>query len=324
MRETKQHRKTAPGIIALAAAMLLLLSCASKRPEGIYQVYTSKEGYDAMTSLYGTYLSKWPMPYREIDVETSWGTTHVIRTGLNRGKPVVVLHGAGSNAALTCMPGIERDHAVYTIDIMGEPGKSVPRRIPGTPADVAGWLNEVLIGLALDRAVIIGMSYGGFTGQWFLHYYPDKVQGLVMILYSYMDQSIPLGTFVKMTYYSIRNDDASVRAMMEVLNGGPVTDREAADLFAVHFRAVNEYCRQGRANPYTSVPAEGAQKVRVPVLIIMGERDPLFDAKKAAAFCREIDNPHIRYEMIKGMGHLPFNHLEQVSGLVKSFLERKV
>ncbi len=324
MRVTVQNRTIRGGIIALLAGTLLLLSCASKRPEGIYQVYTSKQGYDAMMSLYTTYLSKWPMPYREIDVATSWGTTHVIQTGLNKRNPVVVLHGAGSNAALSPMPGIERDHAVYTVDIMGEPGKSVPRRIPGTPADVANWLNEVLIGLAIDKATIIGMSYGGFTGQWFLHYYPEKVKGLVMILYSYMDQSIPLWTFAKMTCYSIRNDDASVRAMMEVLNGGPVADPEAADLFAVHFRAVNEHCRQERANPYRSVPAEAAQKVRVPVLIIMGEKDPLFDAEKAADFCGAIDNPHIRYEMIKGMGHLPFNHLDQVSGLVRSFLERKV
>jgi pimeloyl-ACP methyl ester carboxylesterase len=323
MKKVKIKRNAIFSFILMLSGMLLYISCTSKQPEGVYRVFKSEKGYEKMMSLYTEYLSKWPIPYQEIDVETSWGKTHIIKSGLNNKKPLIVLHGAGSNAALTCLPELARNYAVYNIDIIGEPGKSVPVRIPDKPADVANWLNEVFIGLNIDRAYILGMSYGGFTGQWFLKYHPDKVNGLVMIHYTYMDQKLPLLTFVRLAYYALKNDAASVQAMTEYLNAGPVKNQEFNTLFADHFYNVNLYCREGRANPYESVPAAEVKKVKTPVLIVMGDQDPLFDAKKARDFCKQINNPYIRFEMIKGMGHLPFNHLGQVFGLVEKFLIQK-
>jgi pimeloyl-ACP methyl ester carboxylesterase len=287
-------------------------------------VYKSKEGYEKIMALYNGYLSQWRVPYKEIDVETSWGKTHVIKSGLGNGKPLVVLHGGGSNSALTYLQDQAKDHAIYNIDIMGEPGKSVPLRIPERPRELADWLKEVLDGLNIDSADIIGMSYGGFIGQWFLNYYPEKVSKLVMIHFSYMDQAPPLLTIIQLVYYNLKNTPAGTKAMLEKLNAGLMKNKEIRELCVNHFYRVNRYCRMRSYDVYNSVPAEEVKKVKRPVLIILGEKDPLFDAKKAREFCRRMRNPYIRFEMIAGMGHLPFDHIEQVFGPVKDFLKQDV
>jgi pimeloyl-ACP methyl ester carboxylesterase len=318
----KIKRNPIHGLISIVAGLLLIISCTpSPQRESVYQVYKTKKGYDKMMSLYGEYLSKWIIPYKEIDVETTWGKTHIIRSGLNNKKPLIILHGGGSNSALMCSPELARDHALYSIDIMGEPGKSVPRRIPTTPAEVAGWLNEVFTALKIGKADIFGISYGGFTGQWFLNFYPERVNRLVMVSYSYMDQSLPLLSIIKLTYYMIRNNDAGIQSMMELLNGGPVKNREFVEIFADFLRNVNKHCRQQRANPYESVPAAEVKKVKSPVLIIMGDRDCLFDTKKAADFCTQANNPNITFKTIPGMGHLPTDHLAEMYGLTLEFLK---
>ena len=52
---------------------------------------------------------------------------------------------------------------MYAIDVMGQPGKSVPD--PNEPireaADFVTWLCETLDGQNLDRISLVGISYGG-------------------------------------------------------------------------------------------------------------------------------------------------------------------
>lgn len=322
MRLSNTHRHIPVRPMAMIVLMLMAWSCsAGSKQQGVFAVYKSQEGYDAMMSLYRQYLSKWPVPYQEIDVETTWGTTHVIKSGVSRGAPVVVLHGGGSNAALTCLADLARDNAVYTVDIMGDAGKSVPRAIPMNANEVAQWLNEVLAGLKIERATVIGLSYGAYAGQRLLAYYPEKVRGLVMLHYAYIDQMPPLLTIARMIWHSSRNDRAGVRALLAIINGGPLADRAMQKTFEDHFLTVGRHCRQERANMYDAIPAAEVKSVNRPVLVIIGEKDPLFDAKKAQARWREINNPAIRFELVSGMGHLPMDHLPQIMARIHGFLK---
>src|ERR1700754_1309495 len=91
----------------------------------------------------------WPSTRTEADVETRFGTTHVHRSGADAGDPVVLLHGANSNA-VQWYPFVEAlgaEHPVTAVDTIGDPGRSVARAAIHEPADSAAWLDEVLNGL---------------------------------------------------------------------------------------------------------------------------------------------------------------------------------
>ena len=51
-----------------------------KTPEGEAKTMTAYEGV----------LAHWPVPYQELDLLTSFGTTHIIVSGPAGGKPIIV------------------------------------------------------------------------------------------------------------------------------------------------------------------------------------------------------------------------------------------
>lgn len=56
--------------------------------------FTSGQAWEKFLAAYErAFAALWPTPWQELDVETSYGATHVHRYGPARGEPVVLLHG---------------------------------------------------------------------------------------------------------------------------------------------------------------------------------------------------------------------------------------
>jgi pimeloyl-ACP methyl ester carboxylesterase len=110
------------------------------------------------------FAALWPTPWTEADVETDFGTTHVHRYGSATGLPVVLLHGANSNAVqwYPFLAALGAERPVIALDTIGDPGRSVARRPIHDPPDSAAWLDQALAALDVSRAHLIGHSYGGW------------------------------------------------------------------------------------------------------------------------------------------------------------------
>lgn len=143
-------------IISATAHLLILAtvfsaSCASDQEKANeeyreYKVYRSKIGYDIIMRLYNEGLSKWGVPYQETDVDTTYGKTHVVISGLTNTKPLVLIHSFSSNSSwnwMNNMKNLSRDRRVYAVDVIGDAGKSKPVKFPKNHKDYADWLNEV-------------------------------------------------------------------------------------------------------------------------------------------------------------------------------------
>lgn len=78
--------------------------------------------------------------------------------------PVVLIHGSGGCSAQwypnTRALGAERP--VCALDTPGDPGRSVHREPMWQPERAAQWMDETLDALGLDRAHLVGSSYGGW------------------------------------------------------------------------------------------------------------------------------------------------------------------
>lgn len=89
-------------------------------------IYKSTEGKATILALYDKQLQRLKVPFKDLYIETSFGVTHLIETGDNNGKPLLVFHGGNATTAynlLTC-DFLLKDFHIYAVDTIGHPGKS--------------------------------------------------------------------------------------------------------------------------------------------------------------------------------------------------------
>jgi pimeloyl-ACP methyl ester carboxylesterase len=132
---------------------------------------------------YDGFLARWPVPFATRVVDTRHGRTAVHVCGRADGPALVLIHGAGSNALMWIgdVEGWARDFRVFAIDVVGEPGRSAPVRPPLKGPAYSDWLAEVLDGLGLARATLVGLSQGGWIALKLATTRPERVERLVLL-----------------------------------------------------------------------------------------------------------------------------------------------
>ena len=94
-----------------------------------------------------------------------------------------MLQGSGANAAMW-LPDIEtfaQRLRVHAVDVIGEPGGSAPSRPRLGSVAYAEWLDDVLDGLNLDSAALVGVSLGGALALDYAARRPQRVDRLVLL-----------------------------------------------------------------------------------------------------------------------------------------------
>jgi len=225
-----------------------------------------------------------------------------------QGPTVVLIHGFGLDMRMwdpQAGPLADRFMTVR-YDCRGF-GASGPLD-PGVPYTHAGDLVALLDHLGVDRAVLVGLSFGGRVALQTALAVPDRVHGLVL-LDAVLD-GVPW-------------DPESARALDEVARqvqaGGVRAGREAwlahplfaaarerpdlADALAVmvagypgqHWLGQDPH-RQSRP------PIEVLEELAVPTLVVVGERDVPGFREMSAVLARRI--PGAAYRVVAGAGHM--------------------
>ncbi|APR83676.1 carboxylesterase [Minicystis rosea] len=117
-------------------------------------------------------------------VGTRLGDTHMLVAGPEEGPPLVMLHGALASAAHLlgeAGPLLDR-FRIYAIDVLGQSVKGADVR-PDLDGPAYGeWLVDVLDALALPRAHVYGVSWGGFVARKLTEHAPDRIDRLVLMV----------------------------------------------------------------------------------------------------------------------------------------------
>ncbi|MHA6695365.1 alpha/beta fold hydrolase [Homoserinimonas sp. A520] len=126
--------------------------------------FTSQAAGEAYLRAYDEAEKLWPAPVRTRDVETSFGHTHVHVSGEGDGVPLVLIHGlAGSGLSWhSVVAELGRGRLVYAPDNVGVAGRSVQTAPISSAADYGAWGAELLEGLGLKRAHLLGYSEGAW------------------------------------------------------------------------------------------------------------------------------------------------------------------
>ncbi|MGD0026602.1 MAG: alpha/beta hydrolase [Xanthobacteraceae bacterium] len=146
-------------------------------------------GVGALMTLLGTKRIEWAHPPRGRLIDIGGWRQHVVELGegadaRTSGPPIVLLHGAGCNLEdmrLALGERLGARHHVILVDRPGQGWSERPGRQGSSPAYQAVMLRNLLDRLGVDRAIVVGHSWGGTLAATFALDHPQRVAGLVLL-----------------------------------------------------------------------------------------------------------------------------------------------
>jgi pimeloyl-ACP methyl ester carboxylesterase len=265
---------------------------------------------------------------------------HLITAG-NQGRPVLVLHGGGLDAAGLSfgrtIPVLAEQYRVFAPDWPGF-GESDAMPITWRVEECVKFLADLLDALGLKRANLIGVSMGGGFALGFALEAPQKVERLVLVNSGGLGREIPGGF---LSYFAMRlpfMDELRWALLIRsrtiarrILCAALVNRKEALSEEVLEeiirlarrpgagaaFRQLqrSEYQWMGLRTNY----AHRLSEVKVPTLIVHGAQDRIVPVSWAQRAHNLIKNS--RLEIIRRCGHMPpIEQPEVFNEIVRCFL----
>jgi pimeloyl-ACP methyl ester carboxylesterase len=302
-----------------------LLGIAKRTEAAMSQssAFKTSAGEAAYLAAYDAAMTKWPVPYEDLEIPSRFGMTHVIVSGPKKAPPLVLLHGYDVTSTMWApnIADFSKDYRVYAVDVMGQPSKSIPTEPIGNPDEYAVWLGDTLDGLHLDRVFLGGQSYGAWLALNFALAAPDRVRRLVLLS--------PGGGFVPMAkQFGLRGlpmvwfpTRGTVNWFMRWLgittnNAGPMLELLYVGL--KHFRIPTETLR---VMPVL-FSDDRLRAMRVPTLLLIGDHEVICDPATALARARRLF-PNVEGELVPGCSHdMCFTQHRMVDTRVLDFLKK--
>ncbi|GAA2744452.1 alpha/beta hydrolase [Kitasatospora cinereorecta] len=246
-----------------------------------------------------TLTDLWPGPRTALDLPTAYGTTRVYRAGPPGGEPIVLLPGSGGNALMwhRYVEALARHRPVFAVDPVGEPGASVQSAPIGGGEDGAAWLEEVLAGLEVPAAHVVGCSYGGWLALSHHLHRPGRTASLTLL-----DPAGFAGFGPRFYAWLIAGGLAAAAPrplrprLARLVGNSAVLESELMGLM----RASMGFRRALPVPPVFSDEELG--RIRVPVLFLLGACSAMHDAREVAVRIGGLV-PSARVEVVPGAGH---------------------
>jgi pimeloyl-ACP methyl ester carboxylesterase len=289
--------------------------------------FKSPAGETAYLKAYNAAMKAWPVPFEEMAIESRFGTTHIVVSGPAAAPPLVLLHGYMATL-LMWSPNIAdfiKNYRVFAIDIMGQPGKSIPNQPIRDAADYVEWLTATFDALHLDRVFLLGMSYGGWLALTYAVAAPERVAALVLL--SPGASFIPIVKQFRvrgllMVFFPTRFTVNSFMRWLGFNAERDTADWEVFDLMYLgmkHFRVPQQTLRV--------VPAifsdEQLRNMRVPTLLLIGDHEVIYDSAMALARARQLI-PDLEGDLVQHSSHdMCSTQHRLVDAWVLNFLERR-
>ena len=294
----------------LAASVMPIITAKS--------IYATPDAEEQFMAIYDAKMGQWPTEYKDVYVETSYGTVHVIVSGPEDAPPMLLLNASEMSgwSWLYNVGELNTRYRTYAIDTLGEVGKSRLNDTFNFPMDgkaLADFYVEITDALGIQKAYVVGASFGGFIATNYALHYPERVGAVALlgpmgvtpatnrtVMRIMLTAIVPVRPFQVSTTNWATGDDPYVRA-------------ETSEWFLM----VMTDATPKKAPPVTFTP-EQLQRMDVPVLLIIGSEDNLTgDPEGVKELAMNI--PAVQIEVLES-GHLiGIEHAERSNELMMDF-----
>src|ERR1700683_835486 len=294
-----------------------ITGAADLAAEGEPGSWVSDAAREKFMAAYERTFALWPQPVEEFDVETATATTRVHAYRPNPGgDPVVLLTGAGGNAAawFPHVAALAADGPVYGIDMPGDANPSVARALIAPAASCAAWLDELLGKLSDRPAHLVGFSYGGWVAMNQAIRAPRRVASITLLdpagltkLDARFWRWLTISGLATLTPMPLR------RRLARWLDNPAMLQPE---LMTLMWAAIRGY----RVEPkFPGVLTDDELRaIDVPVLLITGARSALLPPAEARA--RGSVMPHAEVAIVPG-SHGGFNRIDELNDRIAAFIK---
>lgn len=289
------------------------------------KIFKSEAGRQQVWESYNGLVTQWGVEVEEEDLETSFGTTHIIRAGSRDLPPLLLFHGVGDNSALMWVynaKALAEHFHLIAVDTIGGPGKSRPNeRYKRQGMDHKLWFGELLDGLGVEQAYAAGVSMGCLLVQILMVAWPGRIKGIVGMAGLPSLQSVKSHPLRSMTVFlpeALFPTEKNTRRLLLKLSGSNASVFTENELIMRHYgQLLRHFNKMAMTkHPQKRFTAEEGAIFSGRSLFLVGDKD------KIAYFpgCGQVlEALGIPYEILPDTGH-GINH-EQAEWVNQSMIK---
>lgn len=260
-----------------------------------------------------------------------------VRAG--KGPVLLLVHGLGCDHRtwLPLLSLLSRHFTVIAPDLLGH-GRSAKPRADYSIAAYANGMRDLLTVLGVDKATIVGHSFGGGVAMQFAYQFPERTERLVLVAPGGMGPEVSAllrlaslpGAGLAMAALALEPVRRCGRTTLGMLSKTGLRHfRDARELAAVWDRLADAEARTALRHVVRGVVDWRGQIItmtdraylaqHVPMCVLWGEQDSVVPARHAsvAAECA----PTARVEIFPDAGHFPHrDHPERCARLLREFV----
>ena len=277
----------------------------------------------------------WAGELKQVDVD---GTRiNYVDVGSGELEPVVLVHGLGGQWQnwLENIPRLAQERRVVALDLPGH-GLTPP---PSDDISISGYgrcVDAFCEALGLDRVSMVGNSMGGFISAEVAIQFPERVSRLVLVSAAGISTADMLQQPIFLLGRVAAAMATNTAARHRKLAARPITRHSSLALVARHPRLLKPdlayegfFKGAGKGGFDEALRAcldydfrDRLPDVKVPTLIVWGEKDSILPVRDANEFERLISDS--RKMVMKDTGHIPMAERPQAFNdvLVKFLAER--
>ena len=240
--------------------------------------YKSDESERLVQESYRKFLQYWPVPNQQLRVPTREGETFVVACGDPSLPALVLFHGGLTNSVVWMgdVAAWSKHFRVYAVDTIGEPGLSAPSRPALRSEAYALWLDDVLKGLSVSRASMVGVSLGGWLALDYATRRPGIVDQLAVVCPGGVGRQ-KVAVLVKLLFLQMLGAAGKRKAAELVLGRAPNNPSPAMKAFGDFLAMIRANFRP-RRDRLSIFSDEALRGLTMPLLAIVGGRDVLLDS----------------------------------------------
>jgi pimeloyl-ACP methyl ester carboxylesterase len=284
-------------------------------------IYKTPEARQSLMRLYDRKLAELGLDCESIRVETFAGETHILAAGPADGPPVVLFHGINAGAPLTleAVKGLAGRYRLYGIDTPGQATRSAETRLPLNDNSLGRWAEEVLDGLGLEQAAVIGVSYGAFLLQKLMQQAPGRIGKAIFVVPGGLVNGDPLPTLRRVSLpllrFMVTKSDRHLARFLDAFmhNAGPF-ELEMQRTLLLGFRM--DYRRP------PLLRAEDVARLTAPVHVMVADNDVFFPGDRALERCRAMFSNLAGYHVLENSKHMPARYrFPEIQAKIREWLD---